>query len=223
MTQEEYEKFTKIQQEAQQEAMRQQAELMAELQRAQRQAARTQDEINTRPRRQYASIVAVDLRGGFSKEGQIPWHYAADFKWFQDKTKGHVCVMGRTTYDDINKRLGEKAAENVLPNRTCFVVTSRPLERNNATAIASLSELDFALDKQNVPYEKTVFFCGGERIYQESISKADVVYMTVVNKDIGCDRFFPKFAIQKQFYVANAEAVEGEPDLRFVTWKRQGT
>lgn len=209
-----YQEFVRRQQEEQMEAQ-------AALMRAQRQAMEVQQEINARPVRQYASIVAVDLYGGFSKEGQIPWHYNADFRWFQNKTKGHICVMGRTTYDDINKRLGDKAAESVLPARTCFVVTSRPLPRANATAIASMTELDFLLDKQEIPYNKTVFYCGGERIYQEAMSKVNTVYMTVVNKEIGCDKFFPMQALNKlKFSVADVHTEENEPDLRFVTYKR---
>lgn len=205
----------------QESVQRQQQEDFVKFQRAQQQHVDVQNELNNRPNRKYAAIVAVDLRGGFSKDGQIPWHYSADFKWFQTKTKGNVCVMGRTTYDDIDKRLGEKAAENVLPNRKTFVVTSRPLARSNATPIASMSELDFQLDRQNIPYDQTVFFCGGERIYLEGMSKADIVYMTVVNKDVDADKFFPNNLLQTDFQTTNIEKVDDEPDLRFITFTRK--
>jgi dihydrofolate reductase len=202
---------------------RQQAEDVQKIQRAQRQHAEVQAELNTLPKRKYAAIVAVDLHGAFSKAGQIPWHYRDDFKWFQEKTRDNVCVMGRTTYDDICFRLGEKAHESALPNRKCIVVTSRPLARTNATSIASLSTLDFQLDKLNIPYDQTIFYIGGERVYLEGMSKVDTVYMTVVNKEVDGDKFFPRNLLQKQFDVVQTELVESEPDIRFVTWKRRPT
>lgn len=220
MTDEQYqEAFRKHQEEAQ----REQAETARLLNQAHRQAAEVQQELNNRPRRKYAAIVAVDNRGGFSKDGQIPWHYPADFKWFQSKTKGHICVMGRTTYDDIDKRLGEKAAENVLPNRRSFVVTSRPLERSNATPVASIGAIDIILDRDNELYDKTIFFCGGWRIYNEGMAKVDRVYMTVINKEFDCDINFPKKMLTTDFGVLQIESQPDQPDLKFITFGRHGT
>jgi dihydrofolate reductase len=218
------------QQEAQQhhqEMLRQQAQQQAQQQALQRQlmeaqmwAQRTQQAINETPRQQYAVIVAVDERGGFSKDGKIPWYYPEDFKWFQQMTKGHICVMGRTTYDDINARLGDKAAESVLPSRRCFVVTSTPLPRANAIAVASISDVDKHLTFADADNNITVFFIGGERIYREGIAKATTAYITIVNKDVDADRFFPVGYIMKHFAIDKTFQNETAPDLRFTVWRR---
>lgn len=137
-----------------------------------------------------AVVVAVDLMGGFSKAGKIPWHHPEDFKWFQQLTKNNICVMGRVTYDDINEKLGDMAATSVLPSRECYVVTSKPLPRMNATPIPSIVSLARYRDEENA--HKTVFFIGGEQIYKESVEIVDEAYVTVINDVIeGCDRFFP--------------------------------
>lgn len=209
---------------AKEELARRQAEqaaLQQQLQQAQMWAARTQQAINETPRQQYACIVAVDERGAFSKDGKIPWHYPEDFKWFQNHTKGHICVMGRTTYDDINARLGDKAADSVLPNRRCFVVTSSPLPRNNATAVASISDVDKHLTFDDADQGRIVFFIGGERIYKEGIAKCNTVYTTVVNKDVEGDRQFPVNYVLKHFVQDKLFKIETAPDLRFVIWKRK--
>jgi dihydrofolate reductase len=206
----------------QQEYMQQQQQLQRDLMQAQRIAVEHQNELNNLPRQQYAAIVAVDERGGFSKDGKIPWHYPEDFKWFQNTTRGHICVMGRTTYNDINERLGDKAAESVLPNRRCYVITSSPLPRNNATAVASIGEVDKYLTPDDVDAGRTVFFCGGERIYREGIAKCNTVYTTVVNKDVDADRFFPVNYVLKHFTQDKMYKVDAAPDLRFVVWKRNG-
>lgn len=205
--------------EQQLKAQQEQAEHIRILNELNQRAAEVQADILNRPQRQYAAIVAVDTYGGFSKGGQIPWHHPEDFKFFKTTTTGQICVMGRATYDDINKLLGEKAATSVLPDRRCFVVTSRPLERNNATAVSSIGEVDLYLDRDNVPYDKTVFFIGGELIYREGIAKCDTVYMTVVNTDADCDKFFPRNSLLRDF---NTQSVTPgvDPNLRFVTWKR---
>lgn len=181
--------------------------------------ARIQGEINAVPRQQYTCIVAVDQMGAFSKDGKIPWSYPDDFKWFQAKTQGGICVMGRTTYEDITNHLGDKAAKSVLPGRRCFVVTSTPLEKDNATAIPSIGALDKILTPDDVG--TTVFFCGGEQIYREGIAKCQTLIITVVNKDVEGDRHFPVNYAQEHFTLSQVFKNDPNPDLRFTIWKRK--
>lgn len=190
-----------------------------ELMRAQQRHQMSQHSLTTRPIRQYSMIVAVDLHGAFSKNGEIPWNYPEDFAWFQRRTKGHICVMGRTTYNDINTRLGDKAAVSVLPDRECYVVTSTSLPRNNAVAIKSIAELERLLPAENV--SKTVFFCGGERIYAEGIALCNQVVMTVVNKEVDGDKFVPKKYITKFFEHSQTFKAEHTEDIRFIIYRRK--
>lgn len=212
---------------AMREMHRRQAEAIAQQQVDQRvrqemdrRAAITQQAINETKRQRYAAIVAVDERGAFSKDGKIPWHYPEDFKWFQTQTKGHICVMGRTTYDDIINHLGSKSDQSVLPGRKCFVVTSTPLPKNNAIAVASISDVDKHLTFEDAD-ERVVFFCGGERIYSEGIAKCDTVYITIVNKDVEGDRHFPVGYTMKYFDMDKMFKSDGAPDLRFTIWRRK--
>jgi dihydrofolate reductase len=157
-----------------------------------------------------AAIVAVDLMGGFSKDGNIPWHYSEDFMWFQHNTQDHICVMGRATYDDINTKMGERGADEVLPGRECYVVTSSPLARFNAIPIPSIA----ALAEHRTEYNalKTVFFIGGERIYKESALMVDEAYVTIVNTIADCDRFFPVEYMAEHFKTVssvNASTFDG--------------
>lgn len=201
---------------------RQQAEQMA-MQILMREKAMWQQqvqlEINELPRQQYRCIVAVDERGAFSKDGKIPWTYTEDFKWFKMKTEGGICVMGRTTYDSIVSHLGDKAADSVLPNRKCFVVTSTPLPLNNATAIPSIAVLDSFLSPDDV--NTPVFFCGGEQIYSEGIAKCQELLITVVNKDVDGDKFFPVSYVLKHFELAKVMKTPEVEDLLFTVWIRK--
>lgn len=182
-------------------------------------AQRSQHEINTQQPRHHSIIVAVDLHGGFSKDGKIPWHYKEDFEWFKTTTSGHICVMGRATYEDINNRVGSAGDGSVLPNRNCFVVTSSALPRSNATTIRSLVELDKHL--VDVDDAKKVFYIGGERIYQEGIAKCDSAYVTVVNQVVNADKYFPVKYLSTHFTPVRNQRANNAPDLRFTTWTRK--
>ena len=44
------------------------------------------------------AIYAIDLKGGLSKNGVIPWKSKKDLKFFADKTKYNVVIMGKNAY-----------------------------------------------------------------------------------------------------------------------------
>lgn len=170
--------------------------------------------------RQHNIIAAVDLHGGFSKDGKIPWDEPHDFRWFKETTKDSICVMGRKTYDDINARMGERGEIEVLPGRKSFVVTSSPLPRENAAVISSINDVDKHVTLEDVEQGKKIFFIGGERIYREAIAKADTAYITVVNAEVEADLFFPTKYLQACFRLTSVQKHPEAPNLRFTTWTR---
>jgi len=202
------------------EAMKKQQEIVAEASRAQIRAQERQKAIDEMPRRKYAVIAAVDLLGGLSKDGQIPWHYKQDFQWFKERTMNQICIMGRGTYEDINKRLGEKAAQSVLPGRKCFVVSNTldPAMVTNATVIRGVFDIETHLTTEDDA--KTAFIIGGDAIFREGISMASEAYITTINKEFSCDKFFPTDYLMKFFAVNQVFKTEDSPDLRFVIFKR---
>lgn len=218
MTQEEAQK-------AYEEAIRRaQAEQIAHqllVAKMQRDAAEHQALLDAAPRQRYAIIAAVDLTGGFGKDGKIPWDYPEDFRWFQSQTKGNICVMGKTTYLEINEKIGEKGKESVLPDRKCFVVSStlRQEDVPNATVIPDIYAVDALLDDEDVT--KTVFYIGGEQVFSQALSRADRVVLTVINQEFDCDRFFPTTALEKLFRVNKVYKSEHTNDLRFVDYIRR--
>jgi len=186
---------------------------------AARRAAERQQMIEEMPRRQIAVIAAVDAQGGFAKDGKIPWHYPEDLRWFKMITKDSPCLMGKNTYEDINARLGPKAAESVLPNRRCFVLSSSLGSISNATIVKGVLDCEnYMPDDEG---DKTIFVIGGERLFTEGISRANTVYLTVINKQFQCDQFFPVRYLEERFYVDKMYKNEKSPDVRFTIWKRK--
>lgn len=201
---------------------KEQQETVAAMNRAQHLAQQRQQAIDEDPHWRYAIIAAVDLDRGFSKAGEIPWYYKEDFAWFKKVTTDQICVMGRTTYEDINKRLGEKAKDSVLPSRQCFVVSStlKQEDVHNATVIPQLYDVVNHVNHDDIE-KKTIFFIGGERIFNEGIALANTVYLTVINKTFGCDKFFPVEYVDKYFIRDKMHTTKTEPDLRFLTYVRK--
>lgn len=169
----------------------------------------------------FSIIVAVDEHGGFAKDGKIPWidepFGKEDLKHFQKTTKGGICIMGRRTYDDMLaimlKKKKEEEIEDILPNRTNFVVSSSPGKTPGATKVAGLREAIHELEESD---RREIFILGGFRLFTEAFPFVNKIYMTVIPGSFQCDTYFPINSL-KSFQIAEGEKVK---DLKFVTYKR---
>ena len=56
-------------------------------------------------------------------DNKIPWHLPNELKLFKSLTMGHHIVMGRRTYESINR---------LLPGRTTVIVTRQRITRCRA-------------------------------------------------------------------------------------------
>ncbi len=70
-------------------------------------------------------IVAVDRHGAIGRGGAIPWHHAADLKFFKAQTMGHTCVMGWRTWQAIGRPLPGRL--NIVLSRTAQLVSQTGL------------------------------------------------------------------------------------------------
>ncbi len=53
-------------------------------------------------------IVAIAKNFAVGKEGNLPWHYSADLKFFKQTTLNHAVVMGFNTWKSIGKPLPKR-------------------------------------------------------------------------------------------------------------------
>ena len=173
--------------------------------------------------RNISIIAACDIRGGFAKNGVIPWINEEvgkhDLKHFKQITDGHVCVMGRNTYNEIyNMRVARTSGEitELLPNRKSLVVTSKlHTPTPGATPVPSLRFARESHDFDN--YDQPIFVIGGRRLFIEAIAWAEDVYLTIVNNDYNCDKFLPINTISKKFRVAE---IDKQPNHAFLHYVR---
>lgn len=137
-------------------------------------------------------IVAVDYSGGYAKDGKIPWKLSEDMRHFKEITSGHICIMGRHTYEDL-LQIRKKFVENgepILPDRDSFVISRnyKSMEILGATGFESIRTCINSLH-QNDP--RKVFIIGGQRMFIEALPWVNEVFITVIKGDYRCDSFFP--------------------------------
>jgi dihydrofolate reductase len=100
-------------------------------------------------------------------------------KHFKDLTTGHTVIMGRKTFDTL---------ERPLPRRHNVVITrDRSYRPAGVSVVHSLSEA-----VQLAAGEQEVFIAGGGEIYEQAIQLADRIYLTVVHAEVEGDVRFPE-------------------------------
>ena len=78
-------------------------------------------------------IWAMSRNGVIGRDNALPWHLPREMKHFMSTTRGHPVIMGRRTFESMDRR--------PLPKRANVVVTSnRAYEAPGATVATSLDE-----------------------------------------------------------------------------------
>jgi len=125
-------------------------------------------------------IAAVARNGIIGVKNRLPWRLPEDMRRFRALTTGHAVVMGRRTWESIGKP---------LPGRQNIIVTHRMPRSTPGVEFAA--SLDEALARVRLP--DPVFIIGGETLYREALPRADLLYLTEIDRDFGGDARFPDF------------------------------
>ena len=126
-------------------------------------------------------VVAAAENNAIGKNNQLLWHLPNDLKFFKNTTWGMPVVMGRKTYESVNKP---------LPGRVNIVITRQAGWEAEGTVVAK--NLNEALEQAAATNCKEIFIIGGGEIYKEAITIADKIYLTRVHATFAdADTFFP--------------------------------
>lgn len=167
-------------------------------------------------------IVCTDNNGAIGINNELPAYIPTDLERFKRITDGHICVMGRKTFDSIIARNSKP-----LPNRLSLVLTQsgdRAHEGSNVMYYRSIDNL--IRDIGDLYYDKEVFVCGGESIYKALLPYVSRVYLTQVNTGyVEADTFFPIDYITKDngYIIEGYEKVTDNTsgyELQFKTFRR---
>ena len=155
-------------------------------------------------------IAAMAANRAIGRDGLLPWHLKADLQRFKRLTMGHWLIMGRVTFESIGRP---------LPGRTTVVVTHRPGYAPEGVVIARSIEEALAL-----PQGDEAFVAGGAAIYEQTIDRAERIYLTLIEREYEGDVFFPRFdergwrLTQDEPHASDGNA----PPFRYLTYERNG-
>jgi len=144
-------------------------------------------------------IVAVDRNGAIGKEGRLPWHYAADMKFFKETTTGHACVMGHKTWLTLKKPLPNRL--NIVLSRQSDIEAQELVlvHRNIESVLAFIRDL-----------KSDLFVIGGSKIYQAFLPYIEKWIVTEVPLTVeGADTFVPANYLDGFHRVGSKELDEG--------------
>jgi dihydrofolate reductase len=132
---------------------------------------------------------------------QLPWHLPEDLKRFKQLTMGHHIIMGRKTYESLNR---------LLPGRTTVIVTrDANYQVDGAKVVHSIPEALAACAGDNEP-----FLIGGAELYSLGLAHVTRLYITRVFAHVGGDAFFPELDFS-DWELVSEEAKTSENGLHY--------
>jgi dihydrofolate reductase len=186
----------------------------------------------------FKAIAAMSLNRVIGAGGKIPWHLPDDFSWFKKMTMGNLIVMGRKTFEGLGQP---------LPNRKNLVLTRHPqrlikqhpeifgqyhewrggqhLKRAHQFRFTRLGEIQEteififkSLDRLNPgEFPNDIFICGGAEIYAQALPRCSDLYLTLVNREVEGDTFFPPF--EDRF--VPIEVIQETPEYKILHYRHK--
>jgi dihydrofolate reductase len=133
-------------------------------------------------------MVAVERGQGIGFHGSMPWpHLVHDMRWFKTLTTHHVVIMGSTTWNGLGKK---------LPNRINMVISRHDCQGSDHRYLTP----EDALDACHWLYpDKDVFIIGGQALYDSCMHLVDRFYVTEIDQDYPCDKYFNFKYVKQNF------------------------
>lgn len=127
-----------------------------------------------------AMVVAAAENNAIGKNQALLWKLPNDMKFFKNVTWGFPVIMGRKSFDALDK---------ALAGRTNIVITRQAdWKAADATRVADLRQ---SLEAARATNAKKIFIIGGGEIYKQSMGIADTIYITRVHATLEGDTYFP--------------------------------
>jgi dihydrofolate reductase len=160
-------------------------------------------------------IAALSTNNVIGRSSDIPWRQSTDLKRLKAMTMGHHMILGRKTWDTLGKP---------LPGRTMVVITHQ--DNFAPEGVIVVKSLEDAIQFVEQSGDEEPFIAGGAQIYEQSMHRADRMYLTRVHADVQGDTFFPDFDDVSEWRLIDSEHFEADDKNQypysFLTYERLG-
>lgn len=154
------------------------------------------------------AMAAIDDKRGIANDAGIPWDLPTDREQVHKAIAGQPVIMGYRTYLE---RKGPRS------DAKSYVIT-RPDTKLADGFIPVTDVVQFLADYQND--KPNIWVMGGAKVYQELLAYIEELYLTRVNGDFGCTKFFPDFEssfdLQEQAPILEENGIS----FRFERWRQ---
>jgi len=134
----------------------------------------------------------------------MPWDVPEEYEHFRRLVAGETIVIGRRSYEIFGKSL--TSAHTVVVSRSAT-------ELPGAVVVPTIDEALRVADG----FGLAVYSAGGASIYEQTIPRADAMYLSYIKGDFTGDAHFPDFD-EAQWRV---ERREDHPRFEFVVYRRK--
>lgn len=134
-------------------------------------------------------IAAISKNFIIGYQNQIPWYIPDDLKWFKKQTTYKNVIMGRVTWESINRPLSHR--RNIVISKTEIknknIIWCRSISDAISNAVSNVTS--------SQKYQKEIMVIGGEKIYKQMLFYANKLYLTHIDINIIGDSYFPKYTL----------------------------
>ncbi|MBL9134846.1 MAG: dihydrofolate reductase [Verrucomicrobiales bacterium] len=188
------------------------------------------------------AIAAMATNRVIGNGNAIPWRLPEDFRWFRQQTLGKAVLMGRKTFESVDRR--------PFPERLNIVLTRRPrryasevrqkdpllririrLNPISRTSSGRMMERTLKLGSGDVVFIRSlhqvlryaehhdVMVCGGANVYAQLLPLCSTLFLTRVKQEVAGDAWFPAF----EHWFERAEILRDTPEFTIERWRRTGS
>jgi dihydrofolate reductase len=151
-------------------------------------------------------IAAIDSKLGLANDQGIPWQsrLPTDVAYFRDKTVGSTILMGYGTYKEFTRP---------LPKRTNVVASNKMLSLLPGFILTNDAR-EFLLEASD-----NIWVIGGSGLFAATLDLADELYLTRVEGDFGCTKFFPMFSDRFEMESSAKKITENGISFHLEVWQ----
>jgi len=152
----------------------------------------------------FTALWAQDKNSLIGKDQKMPWHLPNDLQFFKNKTLNSNIVMGRKTYEGLNKQ--------PLPNRQNIVLTSDSSYSPEHNDVIVLHSVEDVLEYAKSSNKKTNII-GGATVYKEFQPYIDEIYVTKIDHAFEGDTYFPEWDFENYQLIDVEDGIVDEKNL----------
>ena len=159
-------------------------------------------------------IVAADEKWGIGKNGDLLTPLPEDMKFFREKTRDSVVILGRKTLESFPDG-------KPLKNRVNIVISRQ--ENIPVDGIIKVSSVEEAAEGAKKYEGKNVFVIGGGTIYRQMLKYCDTAYITKIEKIFDdADTFIDNLDELDEWKIVEKSDIKeyNGTKFSFVTYKR---